>query len=50
MHTIKVKLSNYWDNHKYSDIGKKLTSKNIWNIPWLSNWGPNKDENLEKEA
>lgn len=37
-------LVDYWDNHRHPDTGKRLTSKNIQDMPWLSNGDQNEDE------
>lgn len=48
--TMKVKFVDYWNSHMHPNTGKKLTSKNIQDMPWFSNGGPNKDEELEEET
>lgn len=44
MHAMEVEPEDYWKNYLHPDAGKRLTSKNIQDMPWLSNWGQNKDE------
>lgn len=48
MQAMKVELTDYRNSHIHPDTGKKLTSKNIQDIPWLSDGGPNKDEESEE--
>lgn len=50
MQAMETKLADYWNSHIHLDTGKKLTSKNIQDMPQLSNGGPNKVEELEEET
>lgn len=39
MDVMGAEFENYWNKHIYLDSGKKLTSKNIQDMSWLSNGG-----------
>lgn len=50
MQAMEAELTDYRNSHMHPDTGKRLTSKNIQDMPWLSNGDPNEDEESEEET
>lgn len=49
MHAMEAELEDYRNNHMHPDTDKRLTSKNIQDMPWLSNGGQSEDEEEEED-
>lgn len=47
MNAMAAQLQKYRNMYKHPDTGKRLTSQNIQDMPWLSNEGQDEDEDEE---